>query len=122
MLVMVITEQLPHFTKQMTQPVLFRNTAGTWFILPDTRGYALRGLDVGASVDPDGASRDVGSVQVDAFQGHIFYNGVGNDTANIFVYGGTTNEMPGSSTEEVVNSVGAGLEQGLTSAPKTDGW
>lgn len=40
-----------------------RNTTGIYLILPDTRGYALRGLDVAASVDPDGASRDVGSIQ-----------------------------------------------------------
>ncbi|KPK92400.1 hypothetical protein AMJ80_06665 [bacterium SM23_31] len=40
-----------------------RNVSGAYLILPDTRGYALRGLDVAASVDPDGASRDLGSVQ-----------------------------------------------------------
>jgi hypothetical protein len=40
-----------------------RDTAGTYFVLPDLRGYTLRGLDTAASVDPDGASRDVGSIQ-----------------------------------------------------------
>ena len=40
-----------------------RNTTGIYLILPDTRGYVLRGLDTAASVDPDGASRDVGSIQ-----------------------------------------------------------
>lgn len=47
-----------------------RNTAGIYLILPDTRGYTLRGLDVAAAVDPDGASRDLGSSQLDASQGH----------------------------------------------------
>lgn len=47
-----------------------RNTAGVYLILPETRGYALRGLDTAAAVDPDGASRDYGNIQADALQGH----------------------------------------------------
>lgn len=45
-----------------------RNTAGIYLILPDARGQTLRGLDLAAAVDPDGASRDLGSLQLDAFQ------------------------------------------------------
>ena len=47
-----------------------RNAAGAYLILPDARGYAMRGLDVSAVVDPDGASRDIGSIQTDTFQNH----------------------------------------------------
>lgn len=47
-----------------------RNTAGVYLILPESRGYTTRGLDVAASVDPDGASRTVGSLQSKALQGH----------------------------------------------------
>jgi hypothetical protein len=47
-----------------------RNTTGIYLILPETRGYVPRGLDTAAAVDPDGASRDLGSLQLDAFQGH----------------------------------------------------
>ena len=47
-----------------------RNTAGIYLILPDLRGYVLRGLDVAGAVDPDGASRDVGSVQNDSIIEH----------------------------------------------------
>lgn len=47
------------------------NIVGIYLILPETRGYAPRGLDVAASVDPDGASRFLGDVQLDASQGHI---------------------------------------------------
>jgi len=47
-----------------------RNIAGQYLILPDMRGYSLRGLDPSGVIDPDGASRIVGSVQEDAFQGH----------------------------------------------------
>ena len=50
-----------------------RNVAGIYLILPESRGYFTRGLDVAASIDPDGASRDLGSIQIDAFQGHDFF-------------------------------------------------
>jgi len=45
------------------------NTTGIYLILPETRGYTLRGLDTSATVDPDGASRYLGDSQLDAFQG-----------------------------------------------------
>ena len=47
-----------------------RNTAGAYFILPDTSGRFLRGADPGGSFDPDGASRLIGSNQTDALQKH----------------------------------------------------
>ncbi len=47
------------------------NPAGIYLILPDTRGYVLRGIDAGALVDPDGASRFIGDTQLDAMQGHF---------------------------------------------------
>lgn len=46
------------------------STSGTYLILPESRGYTLRGLDLAASVDPLGASRFLGDNQTDAFQGH----------------------------------------------------
>ena len=48
-----------------------RNVAGPYIVVPDARGYALRGLDIAAAVDPDGASRDMCSIQLDASQGHL---------------------------------------------------
>lgn len=45
-----------------------RNVAGPYLVLGEGRGYALRGLDIAAAVDPDGASRDMGSLQLDAMQ------------------------------------------------------
>jgi hypothetical protein len=44
------------------------STTGVYLILPESRGYALRGLDAAASVDPQGASRYLGDNQVDAMQ------------------------------------------------------
>jgi hypothetical protein len=102
------------------------NIAGPYLILPDARGVVPRGLDVAAAIDPDGASRFLGDIQVDAFQGHIFYSGLGTgNTAGgvgIGVYGTTTNDMPGSSTHVIGTAIlQAGEIQHLTSTPKTDG-
>jgi hypothetical protein len=99
-----------------------RNIAGVYLILPETRGYVPRGLDTAASVDPDGASRDLGSLQTDAFQGHVFYNGISdNASTDLFIYGSTTTEVPGSATANPAIVASVGTYQGLTSAPKTDG-
>jgi hypothetical protein len=45
-----------------------RNTTGIYLILPDTRGYFLRGHDPSGTIDPEGASRLVGSMQDHALQ------------------------------------------------------
>ena len=61
------------------------NDAGVWLILPETRGLVPRGLDLAASIDPDGASRFLGDLQVDAAQGHwhnIQFTGGTDDVLN----------------------------------------
>jgi hypothetical protein len=40
-----------------------RNTAGIYLILPDMRGSFARGLDTSGTVDPGGATRDIGNLQ-----------------------------------------------------------
>ena len=97
-----------------------RNTAGIWFILPDLRGFALRGLDLGGGVDPDGASRDVGSVQLDAFQEHIHYSGVGAAGGGSSIYGGTANDVPGLAANRVDETTAAVTTQAFTSIAKDD--
>lgn len=47
-----------------------RNIAGNYLILPDLRGYVLRGWDPSGTIDPDGAGRLIGDYQQDAAQGH----------------------------------------------------
>lgn len=42
-----------------------RNTAGVYLILPDARGLFVRGLDLTGSVDPNGASRELGGYKDD---------------------------------------------------------
>ena len=97
------------------------NIAGVYLILPETRGYVPRGLDVAASVDPDGASRYLGDPQLDAVQGHVHYSGIANNGTAIFVYGNTTNDMPGNATTQVQEDSDPRANQGETSVPKTDG-
>ncbi len=66
------------------------STSGTYLQLPDARGYALRGLDVAASVDPDGASRFLGDVQGTSIQGHAHefnktpINAAGSGSLNVY--------------------------------------
>ena len=67
------------------------NTAGIYLILPESRGYTVRGLDTAASVDPDGASRKLGDIQDDAMQritGKVGIND--NNYANLFISGAFT--------------------------------
>jgi len=47
-----------------------RNTAGIYLILPDMRGYTLRGLDVAAAIDPDGATRKLADTQAAEVESH----------------------------------------------------
>lgn len=59
------------FYKTSDTPGTVRNTAGPYFVLPDFRGYFLRGLDLaGGSVDPNAASRFCGSFQTSAVREH----------------------------------------------------
>jgi hypothetical protein len=47
-----------------------RNTTGIYLILPDLRGYFLRGLDTAAAIDPDGAGREIGDSQSEDVMEH----------------------------------------------------
>ncbi len=100
------------------------STTGIYLILPETRGYAPRGLDVAASVDPDGASRFLGDVQVDAFQGHDRLSGLASIVASPSngVYNPQpTTDMPGTATNGTTSAVGAPTHQYVCSDPKDDG-
>jgi len=78
-----------------------RNTAGVYLILPDLRGYTLRGLDTAAAVDPDGASRTVGSVQLDASQNHDHF---------LYKYDNSNNDISSSPTATPLSAgVGYGI-------------
>ena len=60
--------------------------AGPYLILGETRGYVPRGLDLAATVDPDGASRFLGDLQGHLFASHdhqIFISGGGGATSTL---------------------------------------
>jgi len=111
------------------------NDTGTEFRIPDFRGRFIRGFDNSKGNDPDATDRRkldadgvigeeivgdvIGSYQEDAFQNHIFYNGMADDQTRSFVYGGTTNEIPGNATNSFVNEDTPRLYQGKTSEPKS---
>lgn len=48
-----------------------RNALGDYLILPDTRGLAIRGLDLTGTEDPDGATREIGDLQTQKTRKHI---------------------------------------------------
>ncbi|MCK5603586.1 hypothetical protein KAR91_17000 [Candidatus Pacearchaeota archaeon] len=58
------------FFKTSDTPGTIRNVAGPYFVLPDARGSFMRGLDTSGTVDPDGASRDIGNFQTDKIEEH----------------------------------------------------
>jgi hypothetical protein len=81
-----------------------RDTAGPYLVLPDARGSFMRGLDTSGTVDPDGATRDVGNYQEWASFDHrhyIYYNGAGGP-ASFYYY----NITPGSGTQEILSNHG----------------
>lgn len=96
--------------------------AGIYLILPETRGYTPRGLDTAASVDPGGATRKLGDNQLDAFQGHDRYSGLGiGGGSGVQIYSTTATDVPGISTTRVSETGGAGTIQPVSSPPKNDG-
>lgn len=84
----------------------------TTFNIPDLRGEFLRGFDDGRGVD-DG--RAFASSQSDAFAAHNHKNGLAEDATNLFVYGGSTDDLPGSATSSTDAESYPISYQGLTS-------
>lgn len=87
------------------------STTGIYLILPETRGYAPRGLDVAASVDPDGASRFLGDVQLDAFQ--AWQLGAVVTATTYYSYGaGAGNSFAGQAAANHIQTQVSSLQQG----------
>jgi hypothetical protein len=84
-----------------------RDTAGTYFVLPDIRGLFLRGIDPLATYDPDGASRAIPQLQQDAFEthGHELLTLLGND------YVIPSNIDASGATPAFVSSASAGADR-----------
>ena len=102
-----------------------RNTTGVYLILPDARGQTIRGLDLAAAVDPDGASRDLGSLQLDAMQGHFHdikdESGIGGNS----LYAGTDaaaggNAKASRTVSASLYKAGASIADTVNGTPRTD--
>ncbi len=92
--------------------------------MPESRGVTVRGLDTAASIDPDGASRFLGDLQLDAFQGFDRLSGLSSNVSTPIngVYNpAVTTDMPGTSTASTQTVAIAPTHQYLCSAPKDDG-
>ncbi|MDG4718085.1 MULTISPECIES: phage tail protein [Thalassospira] len=83
------------------------------FNLPDLRGEFVRGLDLERGVD---AGRVLGTSQGDEFSAHDHKNGIAEDALNLFVYGGSTEDLPGAATSTTDAEGHAIAYQGLTSS------
>lgn len=112
---------------------IIRSTSGTYMVMPDLRGYALRGLDIAAAVDPDGASRDIGSIQLDAFQ--AFQVGCEEDLTGVrdyFMLSLNRDELQSASAQANYAKIGAvttgqgdskmfkAMNDGTNGDPRTD--
>ncbi|MDD5353089.1 MAG: hypothetical protein PHS93_08020 [Candidatus Omnitrophica bacterium] len=96
-----------------------RNIAGAYLILPDMRGRVIRALDTAAGVDPDGASRYLGSLQNHAFMKH-WHNFQAERLDNIAVTASTTGMDNIAGTGVNLNTlVKDAVTDGVTGAPLT---
>jgi hypothetical protein len=95
--------------------VIAPDNAGTRTLL-DARGRVGRSVDAVA-----GDTENVGVVQEDQFQGHVYYNGAGTGAAAAGIYGSTTTDVPGVATNTLGSSVAVPSYQQITSSPKSNG-
>ena len=71
-------------------------------VLPDLRGYFIRGADTRNTVDPDGATRALGSVQGDAIRNIRGHVQTGTSTAGINIYGASGAFYKGQTTVQTM--------------------
>jgi microcystin-dependent protein len=92
----------------------------TTFNLPDMRGQFLRGLDTTEGVDPDFATRAVGSSQEDKMQGHKHEEDSNWRSWNMYTGTGGNmlyNQLSGSAGPG--NVVGVPKSDGVNGTPRT---
>lgn len=95
------------------------NIVGIYLILPESRGVVSRGLDLAASIDPDGAGRFLGDLQVDAFQGH--FHAVFADSGTPVAGNGIQSNVNGTIGTQINDGfVGIPINDGVNGTPRTD--
>ncbi len=84
-------------------------------VVPDLRGYFLRGLDNTGVVDVDGAGRALGSTQLDSFKSHTHTS---NATGLEGEYGLIKRSVTGeNTTQDGTNTADSGFEPDIISQP-----
>jgi microcystin-dependent protein len=87
---------------------LTRSTSGTFIVLPDLRGYFVRGFDNGRGID---SGRSWGTAQTDAMQGHS-HTGRGVGGSGALSAGSATNIVAAGNT-------GSPITDGTNGTPRT---
>lgn len=112
------------FYKSSDSGGVTRSTSGTYFTIPDARGVTLRGVDTGATKDPQGATRGAGtpngSLQADAFQGHgrfIYEQTAGGGSLHAIIAAGYTTSAGTRAAD--LNVVGPIVTDGSSGTPRT---
>jgi len=92
-----------------------RNIAGAYLKLPEGRGMAVRGEDLGAINNPRGAARTLGGLEEDQIQGHI-HNVFGQVLAN--ASSPSTGTIQGASGNHD-RPISTPVTDGVNGAPRT---
>lgn len=87
------------------------NIAGAYLILPETRGYTLRGLDPSGGVDPGGATRFLGDVQDFALENITGAMQLRSDSGGSDIVGSETGVFAGSPGSTTISLVGSATTQ-----------
>ncbi len=104
------------------------NIVGIYLILDDYRGVTDRGLDPAASIDPDGAGRFLGDLQIDAMQGHhhLIERAISGTVTDVDIYdidGGSGNPLASGNTGGSLlgtMSINVPSTDGVNGTPRTD--
>lgn len=83
----------------------------TTFRIPKANGMVFRAYDDGAGVD---SGRVLGKFQDQNVGKHRHLNGVADDLTTLFVYGSSTDDMPGSAISTMSSQADARTYQGYT--------
>lgn len=86
----------------------------TTFRVPDDRGMFTRYLDLNRGIDLDRIHAFAGGYQNDAFKEHRHLNGMSDNGQTNYVYGSTTEGMPGLATQTITGENLPRVFQGWT--------
>lgn len=109
------------FYRSDDEPGATPNIVGIYLQLPESRGVVPRGLDTAATIDPDGASRFLGDLQIDAMQGHIHQGSLGAASTFVTLGPNIVGFQAGGAAVFATTSILTGpIDDGVNGTPRTD--